>query len=1431
VLTSPESRRRTNSARRQFLAVITAAFIIFQPALFAPASVAGQKKERALISRRGVADTGGPNNSTAQSLPFSQNWTNTGIITANDDWSGVPGIEGFFLNSTNSSTGIDPQTVTTDTFNGGTTTVDLDVIANQTNPNTLATGGVAEFEQTQQAAPANTNPVIALNGSGTADAPFILLNLNTTGQTGINVSYNLRDLDCSIDNATQAVALMFRVGNTGSYTNVAAGFVADATARSNSTATDTANCTLVTPVSVTLPASADNQSLVQVRIITTNAVGNDEWVGIDDINVTTNVVPPQPTLSINDVTQAEGDAGTSTFTFTVSLTAAAAGNVTFDIATADGTAQDDTPATEDNDYVAKSETGRTITAGNTSATFTVSVNGDTTTEPNETFFVNVTNVTGATAGDAQGLGTITNDDVTLTPIHTIQGSGTASPLATQSVTTRGIVTGIKSGSSGGFFIQEPDATVDADPNTSEGVFVFTGATIPAAAVVGNNVQVTGTVQEFVFSSDPNSPPITEISGTVTASTLSTGNPLPAPITLTAPETTAPSETTNPLDTLEEYEGMRVNVVSMTVVAPTDGSINEPNATVSGNDVFYGVVTGVTRPFREPGVNISDTLPAGAPANVPRFDENPERIRVDSDGQPGTTPVDVAAGTLLSNVTGPLDYSFRTYTILPDATIVPGTQPGAVPAPTPTANELTVASFNMERFFDTVNDPGGDPVLTQAAFDKRLDKASRIIRTVQRYPDVIGVEEMEHLSTLQAVAAKINADAQSIDGLPNPNYVAYLVEGNDIGGIDNGLLVKESRVTTIDVTQIEQAGCDHVTPSTCNNYVNPNDGALDILNDRPPLVLRATAPRPAGGTFAFTVIVNHLRSLSGVDDNTVDGSGTVGARVREKRRKQAEFLANLIQARQVADPTEKIINVGDMNAFQFNDGYVDVIGTVKGTPSPNDTTVVPGDGADLVNPNLTDLVDTLTPDQRYSFTFDGNAQVLDHILVNDDALAVTNRFVYARDDADYPVKNYELANELRLSDHDQPIVYLSLAAPQAAGTLIISEFRFRGPNGSQDEFVELYNNTDSGITVSTTDASDGWALVASDGVTRFFLPNGSLIPARAHFLAVGSSYSLSAYANGDEVELPTLGTAISFPTDIPDGAGIALFRTSNPVNFTTDNRLDAAGYAGVDALYREGTGFPAGGAETTSNLEYSFFRDFRNNGTGNPKDAGDNATDFLGADTAATSGLGLGQRLGAPGPENLSSPIQRNDVFAGLLLDGTTSSSSPPNRFRNAGDTGANKMFGSMELRRRIVNNTGETVTRLRFRIIDTTTFPATAGRADLRALTSTDLVVSSINDAGTCGAVQSPPSTSATPPCSVTVRALTLEAPPSQPNGGGFNSSLSADSVTITPLAPGESINIRILLGVQATGNFRFFINIEAESVPNVVGAGPVKWDNVKRKK
>src|ERR1044072_1974584 len=140
----------------------------------------------------------------------------------------------------------------------------------------------------------------------------------------------------------------------------------------------------------------------------------------------------------------------------------------------------------------------------------------------------------------------------------------------------------------------------------------------------------------------------------------------------------------------------------------------------------------------------------------------------------------------------------------------------------------------------------------------------------------------------------------------------------------------------------------------------------------------------------------------------------------------------------------------------------------------------------------------------------------------------------------------------------------------SGDVLISEFRLRGPAGDDDEFIELYNNTDAPIAVSTTDGSSGWALAASDGVIRFVVPNGTVIPARGHFLGVNSNaYSLSDYPSGINDNEPATATGdASYETDIPDNAGIALFRTSETDNFSTATRLDAVGStAETNALYK------------------------------------------------------------------------------------------------------------------------------------------------------------------------------------------------------------------------------------------------------------------------
>ena len=937
--------------------------------------------------------------STPQTLPFAQDWTDTGLITANDNWSNVPGILGYLGGGLTSANGVDPQTVL-----GADAAGVIDVIANQTNTS-ITNGGVAEFHI--------ADPVVALQGSGSANAPYLRIHLDTRGASGIQVSYRLRDVDASADDAVQQVALHYRVGGTGDFINVPEAYVADAS---------NPGTTRETPVSVTLPAAVDNQALVELRIMTTNAAGNDEWIGIDDISVVAAGVGSTPVINVGNGSVAEGDSGITEMFFQVALTRPAGpGGVSFAYATVDGT------ALAGQDYIAESGTA-IIAEGDTSALLSIGVIGDTVAEPDETFGLALSNISGAQDGTLVGTGTILNDDFAIVPIAAIQGPGATSPLAGQSVVTEGIVTARKNN---GFFLQTADGQDDGDDATSEGIFVFTAGAPPAAATVGNRVRVQATVEEYIPAADPYQLPMTELTF-ATVTQLGTGHALPAPVVLSA-DSVLPD---GPLDQLEAYEGMRVSIPSATVVAPTRGNTSEANATSTGNGQFAVVVTGVSRPLREAGIQVPDPDPSGTTATaIPRWDFNPEVISVDSDTI-GAPQADLAAGCRIvdGTLTGPLDYTFRRYTIYPEGALATACDGRDQPrgAVVPSEDHATFATYNLQRFFDTVNDPAiSEPVLTADAFAARLNKASLGIRAYMHSPDVIGVSEVENLGALQALAAKVNADAVAM-GAPDPGYVAYLEEGNDVGGIDVGFLVKAGDVAAglarVDVLSVEQVGKDV-------SWTYAPSGETSLLNDRPPLVLDAVVNFADGRTLPITVVTVHQRSLNDVESEDAAGTGTRGDRVRQKRQLQAEFLAGLLQDLQADDPERNLVVLGDFNAFEFNDGYADVMGTVTGMPSADATTAVNGDGADLVEPDMINATFMLEPSERYSFVFENNAQSLDHILLNQAALgSQINSWTisHARLNADFPeTARNDASSAARLSDHDPSVLMLRLQAVQFA----------------------------------------------------------------------------------------------------------------------------------------------------------------------------------------------------------------------------------------------------------------------------------------------------------------------------------------------------------------------------------------------------------------
>lgn len=345
------------------------------------------------------------------------------------------------------------------------------------------------------------------------------------------------------------------------------------------------------------------------------------------------------------------------------------------------------------------------------------------------------------------------------------------------------------------------------------------------------------------------------------------------------------------------------------------------------------------------------------------------------------------------------------------------------------------------------------------------------------------------------------------------------------------------------------------------------------------------------------------------------------------------------------------------------------------------------------------------------------------------------------------------------------------------TIVISEFRTRGPLGANDEFVEVTNISASPVDISgyTLRGSNNAATVS----VRSTVPAATApLPPGGHYLFVNdqatgtNEYSLTAYAAGNAI----------FTTGVTDDGGVAIFAADG----TTI--VDQVGMSAGSA-YKEGTTLAPMVADAVS--DYSYVRRMV---SGVPQDTNNNAVDFVLVSTDGNVGA-LTAVLGAPGPENLASPVQRNAAIKGSLIDPSQPSTASPNRVRSS--SGANPTtaaFGTLSIQRRFTNTTPDAITRLRFRVVDITTLNSpvvTAPQADLRVLSSSGTVT---NSAGTTVA---------------TVTGLTLEQPPTQPLGGGLNSSL-----TVIPpngsLASGSTIDVQFLLGVQQEGNFRFLVNVEA---------------------
>jgi uncharacterized protein len=594
-------------------------------------------------------------------------------------------------------------------------------------------------------------------------------------------------------------------------------------------------------------------------------------------------------------------------------------------------------------------------------------------------------------------------------IADIQGAAHISPLRGQSVTgVQGVVTARRTAGGRGVWIQDP--TPDASDATSDGVFVFTGAS--PVAKIGDLVRVIGTVTEFRGGfplPDPDNLTITQInSSNANVAIDSSGNPLPAATVLGAGGRMPPTEnidddgagnvetggTFDPagdaIDFYESLEGMILQVNNGSVVGPTR-SFGEITLLPDRGTWATGL------PTRRGGILLGGY-----------FDPNPERIIVDDEilrdlapaPRPARAMPDMNVGDqLTSTVVGPLDYTFSNYKI--QATTTPAFVSSNLvreATPVPSRREIVFGTFNVE------NLAGNDP-------QAKYDHLARLIVNNLRSPDVLGIEEVQDNDGVAGGTTSPMVDASvswsrlitAIQAAGGPLYHHRQIdpvddaEGGVPGGnIRVGFLFRTDR----GVTFVDRPGGSPTTETTVvgrrnRPQLSSSPGRIGTQSDafdetRKSLV----AEFKVRGKTVFA-IVNHFSSKN--DDQPLFGPNQPPTRFTEgPRHGQAQVVNNLVDAILAKDRKAKIVVLGDINDFEFSE-----------------TTSILEGGV------LTSLIKRLPPAERYSYVFEGNSQTLDQILLsNRGLLRGSHRPVY-----DVVHLNSEFADAIQASDHEPSVVRL------------------------------------------------------------------------------------------------------------------------------------------------------------------------------------------------------------------------------------------------------------------------------------------------------------------------------------------------------------------------------------------------------------------------
>ncbi|QZA79271.1 lamin tail domain-containing protein [Deefgea tanakiae] len=645
-------------------------------------------------------------------------------------------------------------------------------------------------------------------------------------------------------------------------------------------------------------------------------------------------------------------------------------------------------------------------------------------------------------------------------IHEIQGSKHRSPLEGRTVlNVPGIVTLV---TPNGFYLQDPQT--DNDVLTSEGVFVYTKT---FNAIVGDSVQVTGVVKEYRpgGAGGSNNLSTTEIDANAANSIykVSSGNALPKAIVLGSSvpkqviwqgpagdiEQTTQLNLSNGLDYFESMEGMLVQVDGAQVVGPTQHATNEtpivPNYAMGSNLVS----------------------PRGGVV-ITQNNRNPQRLIL-ANGSATVSRANV--GDSFAQAVGVIDYAYANYQLL--ATYLsPLSAKGLQPEVTrdALADELSVASFNVENL---------DPADGQA---KLTRLANQIVKNLKS-PDVVGLMEIQDgngatNNGMVSAEATMAALTNAIRSAGGPNYSFRQIDpsNNQDGGEPGGnirpvIMYNPSRVGFVDrvggsattatlVSQCTEIACLSTSPGR----IDPNNAAFN--SSRKPLV----AELMFNGHKLF-VVANHFNSKGG--DQPIGGRFQPPVLSSEvQRNKQADIVASFVTDIRNINPNAKVVVLGDLNDYQFS------------TPV-----------AKLKAAGLVDLVEKLPENERYTYVFEGNSQVLDHIMATENLSRV----------ADYDIVHVNAEFADQASDHEPEVVRFNL--PQAWRDVSAQVTQIKS-GLTYSLKTKTYNGT---LTLNAANAMQGPFKLVING-----LPNGVSLANKSETIAAGEYIEIPALVSGKTI---------------------------------------------------------------------------------------------------------------------------------------------------------------------------------------------------------------------------------------------------------------------------------------------------------------------------